>query len=372
MRRVSVVAAFGVAAIVFLACRSVVPEDRPGVVGRTLRSWEDADRTRWDSTGKRPLETAIWYPAEAGAKQSASHLGPPGIPFFHLGWVALDAPLAVGEERWPLVVLSHGTGGSLLGLSWLAEHLAARGYVVAAVTHHGNSIAANDVAPQGFFLWWERARDLTLVIDELERDPTFGPRIDSSRVGAAGFSLGGHSVLLLGGARIDLEAFRKWCEGPEAVVANCSPPPEALDFAPGEMDWEDPVTLASLERSDVSYLDPRIRAIYSIAPAVANAMTPSSLASMEVPVRLVVGADDTMAPANINAQHVARYAPMASLWIQQEVDHYTFLPTCGWAGRWLVEEICAEREGVPRSGVHADTSRDAGVFFARYLARSGT
>lgn len=369
MSRASLCAALGIAAIVFLGCRSTVPEDRPGVVGRTTRCWEDTERTRWDGTGNRPLETAIWYPAEASARQTTTHLGPPGVPFFQLGWVALDAALAPGEDRWPLVVLSHGTGGSLLGLSWLAEHLAARGHIVAAVTHHGNSIAANDVAAQGFFLWWERARDLTLLIDALERDPTFGPRIDSSRVGAAGFSLGGHSVILLGGARIDLEAFRAWCEGPEAVAANCSPPPEALEFSPGAMDWEAPVTVASLERSDSSYLDTRIRAIYSIAPAVANALTASSLGSIEVPVRLVVGADDTMAPADINAQYVARHAPQASLWIQPEVDHYTFLPACGWAGRWLIDEICAEREGVPRSSVHADTARDAGAFFARHLSR---
>jgi len=125
------------------------------------------------------------------------------------------------------------------------------------------------------------------------------------------------------------------------------------------LDPEDPTTAASLERSDLSYRDLRVRAVFSIAPAIGNAMTPESLSAMSVPVRVVVGKDDTMAPPRVNAQHVARYAPNATLLLLPGVDHYTFLPTCGWAGRWFLDEICAERDELPRAEVHRVVARDA-------------
>jgi predicted dienelactone hydrolase len=347
-------------------CRSAAPADRPAAVGRTTRDWQDETRTRWDGTGVRPLATTIWYPAAEGALESRSIVGFPGAPFFELGWVALDTPIAPG--RYPLVVLSHGTGGSNLDLSWLAEWLAARGSIVAAVTHHGNSIAADDLAPQGFFLWWERASDLSLIIDALQRDPDFGSRIDFDRVGAAGFSLGGHTVVLLAGARVGLAAYRAWCETEDAVPANCSPPPEALELLDTSMDPEDPTTAASLARSDFSYEDVRVRAVFSIAPAVGNAMTPASLSAIQVPVRVVVGADDTMAPPAVNAEYIVQHAKRASLLLLPDVDHYTFLPTCGWAGRWFLDEICAERAELPRAEVHRTVARDAARFFGEHLA----
>ena len=208
-----------------LGCASA-PSDRPAPVGRTVRDWSDPARTRWDGSGTRPLQTTIWYPAVPGARETATSIGPPGLPFFRFGWVAPEAPMAALPERLPVILLSHGTGGSALDLSWLAEPLAARGHLVAAVTHHGNSIAADDLAPQGFYLWWERARDLTQILERLERDSAFGDRLDLGRVGAAGFSLGGHTVVLLGGARVDLAAFRARCEEPDALASSCQPPPE--------------------------------------------------------------------------------------------------------------------------------------------------
>jgi predicted dienelactone hydrolase len=48
---------------------------------------------------------------------------------------------------------------------------------------------------QGFTLWWERAKDLSTVLDDVLADPDFGPHIDRRRIGAAGFSLGGYTVI---------------------------------------------------------------------------------------------------------------------------------------------------------------------------------
>jgi len=57
-------------------------------------------------------------------------------------------------------------------------------------------------------LWWERARDLSAVIDGMLSDPTFMPRIDRQRIGAAGFSLGGYTMIAIAQGRHFAGAFR--------------------------------------------------------------------------------------------------------------------------------------------------------------------
>ena len=74
-------------------------------------------------------------------------------------------------------------------MAWLARALAARGYIVAAPNHPGNN--ALEYTAEGFLVWWERARDLTTVVDTLLGDSELASRIEATRIGAAGFSLGG-------------------------------------------------------------------------------------------------------------------------------------------------------------------------------------
>ena len=50
-----------------------------------------------------------------------------------------------------------------------------------------------------------------MLIDKLLADPRFGPRIDATRIGAAGFSLGGYTVLALAGARLSRDQWERFC-----------------------------------------------------------------------------------------------------------------------------------------------------------------
>ena len=80
-------------------------------------------------------------------------------------------------------------------------------YVAAAVNHPGNNpIDSYTVA--GFTLWWERARDLSAVIDGMLADPTLMTWIDAELIGAAGFSLGGYTMIAIAQGRHFAGAFR--------------------------------------------------------------------------------------------------------------------------------------------------------------------
>ncbi|MGA8620449.1 MAG: hypothetical protein WB660_18235 [Candidatus Sulfotelmatobacter sp.] len=90
--------------------------------------------------------------------------GDPAHPFASAEKAARDAKVAISPAKFPLILLSHGTGGSALMMAWLGTALAAHGYIAAAVNHPGNN-ALEPYTIQGFTLGWERAVDLSKVLD---------------------------------------------------------------------------------------------------------------------------------------------------------------------------------------------------------------
>ncbi|HIF96430.1 MAG TPA: peptidase [Myxococcales bacterium] len=350
------------------ACDAPSPQ-RETRVGYIEREWTDPNRAAWNGATDWPISAAIWYPAAADAIEAPFVIGPPGLPFLLRGWVARDAPPARAAKALPLILLSHGTGGSRSDLYWLAERLVQDGYVVAAVTHHGNSIQSDDLTAQGFFLFWERALEMTALLDHVLKDDVFGPRIDRTRIGAAGFSLGGNTMALLAGGRLDIEAYYESCQGPEADAADCEPPPES-PFTVADLETlieNNARVRASIESANNDWREERIRAVYAIAPAVLAALSQSGAAQIEIPLRIAVGDKDTMAPLATNAQPFSESAPEAELWILSGVDHYTFLGPCGWAGKLVLGEICAESPQLPRNQTLERVAADASAFFGRTL-----
>lgn len=106
----------------------------------------------------------------------------------------------------PVVLFSHGLGGSCQNNPYLGKHWSARGYVVVFVQHPGSdesvwrgqrpaqiAIAMKQAASaQNFML---RAADIPAVLDQLERwnaqsDHALHHRLDLSRVGMSGHSFG--------------------------------------------------------------------------------------------------------------------------------------------------------------------------------------
>src|SRR5262245_39010455 len=186
---------------------------------------------------------------------SDHHIGPAAAPLFTLGRWADEAPIL--QEQFPLIVSSHGTGGSAQIMAWLARDLASRGYIVAAVNHPGNN-ALEPYTAEGFLLWWERARDLTAVIDLTLADAAIGPRVDRNRIGAIGFSLGGYTVLELAGGRTDPALLRAFCASSGA--ADCADPPEFPNLFTrwAELHADSSEFRERVAQAGRSYRDPRV------------------------------------------------------------------------------------------------------------------
>jgi len=352
-----------IAAILSLTACSMAPE-RENSVGRKIRHFLDSERQSWVGDGPRPLSATIWYPASQNSVESRWSIG-----VFHAGWSALNADAVATPKKLPLIILSHGTGGAALQVSWLAETLASNGFLVMAVNHHGNTAAEDVYLPQGFTLWWERTLDISSSLDQLLSDPKFGPRVDTSRIGVAGFSLGGYTVLSAAGAITSLEQRSKFCaDRPDNPV--CTLPPEA-GFSLAELNSlieADPEFKQSMVRSGEDYSDKRIKAVYSIAPVQGPVFTSESLASISIPVRIIVGAKDKQAIPEFNAEAIASAIPDSKLEILQDVAHYTFLARCSLKGKLFVRELCVDPKGVNRGDVHSRVGADALDFFTKSLS----
>src|SRR5580704_2284895 len=294
-------------------------------VGVMTRQFNPPEPYEWRGAKTHALVTDIWYPADAAAVEQMQWIGSPDAPFAKGAKAARDAALIAGSDKFPLILLSHGIGGSSAMMAWFGGALASHGYIAAAVNHPGNN-ALEDYTLPGAVFWGQRAHDLSALLDVLLADSTFGPRIDSKRVGAAGFSLGGLTVIELAGGIAEFSRYQDFCKSPKAD-GMCT---DTIEY-PGllakvtSLAKSDPAIQAAFVENSRSHRDPRIRAIFAMAPALGLAFDPASLAKISVPAQIVAGAVDSVVPLETSAKFFATSIPHAQLTIYQAVGHYTFL-----------------------------------------------
>ncbi|MCC6681742.1 MAG: acetylhydrolase, partial [Phycisphaeraceae bacterium] len=93
--------------------------------------------------------------------------------------VKIYKPIA-SEKPWPVVILSHGLGGSREALTYLGEHWASHGYFCVVLQHAGSDEALfrklplregieNLKAAMTFEQLQQRCRDVSFAIDELTK-----------------------------------------------------------------------------------------------------------------------------------------------------------------------------------------------------------
>jgi predicted dienelactone hydrolase len=364
------IVSFALALALVLATPAAFADTPRAPVGTVIRPIIPDGAYNWRGAKTHALVTQIWYPADHAAVETPQGIGPPAQPLFSAGKAARNAALAPAPSLLPLIMLSHGTGGSAAMMAWLGTALAAHGYIAVAVNHPGNN-GLEDYTGQGFLSWWERAHDLTTVLDKILADPMFAARVDRKRIAAAGFSLGGYTMIEIAGGLTDRAAYAAFCRSPRAD-GMCKPPPE---FDSGlfdrngdeELAKRDPDFAASLRRSGESYRDPRIRAVFAMAPALGPAFPAAGLRKVAIPVAIVAGSVDSQVPPATSASYFAANIPHASLTILPGVDHYVFLGECSDAGRKARPPLCADGPGVDRAAVHAKAIQLALDFFAANL-----
>lgn len=347
--------------LIQFAAVDVARADSVFKVGVTTRDYFPSEPYDWRSAKARVLRAMIWYPASADAREASQWVGPPILPFFSAGNAALDAAPAAGAQ-YPLVLLSHGNGGTASGLAWLGTALAAHGFIVVAVNHPGNN-ATEDTTVDGFSLFWLRTVDLNAVTSAVLGDKTFGSMIDPERIGAAGHSFGGYTVIAAAGGIADPALLEAFCRSPAA---------DALCKQSGASDMRnkrlallssDPDFRRRYSEASKSYRNERIRAVFAMAPGPGPVFTQDSLAKVSIPVAMVIGSDDEVTPPASGAESLAKAIPHATLRIFPHGGHFVFLNACTTVGRLIMRVPCGDPNGTDRQGVHAEAIKIALDFF---------
>ncbi len=120
-----------------------------------------------------------------------------------------------GNGPFPVIIFSHGLGGSREGYEYLSEHWAARGYVCVHLQHTGSDTTVwRDAINEGRNAAMRKAvgdirnsvnrpQDVSFAIDELERlnvgKSRWHGRLDLNRIGVAGHSYGAFTALAVAG-----------------------------------------------------------------------------------------------------------------------------------------------------------------------------
>jgi predicted dienelactone hydrolase len=173
-----------VLSLVALICVSLAaaaaPESgraEPNKVSTRLATWHDADR-------ERNVPVKLYLPKQA-------------------------------EGRWPIVLFSHGLGGSREAANYLGRYWAGHGYAAVFLQHRGSdrSVWANTPRPQRLAAMKRamrnprnaiaRVRDVHFAIDRLielnEEDDVLRGRLNTDRIAIAGHSFGAWTALAVAG-----------------------------------------------------------------------------------------------------------------------------------------------------------------------------
>lgn len=104
------------------------------------------------------------------------------------------------DERYPLVILAHGSSAHGLFDVGHAHSLASHGYIVAVITYGDDRTAIPD--DPSYHVGFLRPLLTKAVLDSILESETFGPHIDIDNIGISGHSFGGFTALAMTGGLI--------------------------------------------------------------------------------------------------------------------------------------------------------------------------
>jgi predicted dienelactone hydrolase len=235
----------------------------------------------------RKLTVEVWYPAQLTRAQEqlvrydevlgmSSDPKRPLIPFTFLGRANRDATPRQTTGGYPLVIVSHGYVGSRYLMTYLTEHLASQGYIVAAIAHTESTFS--DAGGFASTLL-NRAKDIKFVLDRMttlgnSREHWLSKLVNTNNTAVIGYSMGGYGALNVGGAGYSdgaVEFFKTMAQGSDALK-----------------------TLAASNGEYQKSFDPRVKAIVAFAPwgMERGVWDGKGLSGLRVPTLFIAGSQD--------------------------------------------------------------------------------
>ncbi len=291
----------------------------------------------------RTMQVAVWYPAGEGKTELFAD-----NPVFHGGEVRRNAKPLSGKH--PIVLLSHGMGGTYLSLNWLASGLAEKGAIVISVNHPNGWFKDRQV--DKMFNHWTRVEDLQVALDNVLVDAELKDTVNRDRIYAAGFSFGGWTALSIGGATASPTGSLAYCKAAGDRSHNCTDL-QTFGLSPAN---------TGVPQWTASHKDARIKAVVALDPGLTWDMTANNVRNLEQKSLLVIGlgtggdqhyATDTSAKGS----NFDGLVPLSKKLVIAPATHFTAMPICKPEGEAILAEekddpVCTDPAGTDRQAKH--------------------
>ena len=287
------------------------------------------------------LKGAIWMPCAKA---------PESVPLGSLAVTGVAALPGIKDcpikgTKLPLIVFSHGRGGWFGQQHDLNEALADAGFIVAAISHPGDSFG-DDAQRDSLSVWLSRPQEIMHLIDFMVDEWTGRAAIDPDRIGFFGFSRGGYTGTVLAGVDPDFQRVAQYCTQQNTFC-------EQVRNGEFPRSWPH---------------DTRIKAAVFADAAHTVGFTKANLASIKIPLQVW---RSELGGNGVDPQGTARVT--AALPGNPEVHtvpaaHFAFLAPCSAELAAAVPRICADTpDDFDRAAFHRTFDAEVVRFFTEEL-----
>lgn len=290
-----------------------------------------------DGARNRPMLIDWWYPVASQPVEEYNY-------GFGRGRVVESGRVLPGQ--YPLLLLSHGAMGSARNYSWIGEALARSGFLVAGISHYGESyvFGPKTIDPTAVVRMWERPLDVSAALSHIVAVSPFGAYVDKHRIAFIGHSSGGATALSLAGFRYDSRLIDEYCQSEAASV----------DRGCGYGEMTTPEVQESIDsHSGENYADARIGAFVAIDPAVGPGFYQAPQLGPQRTLMIAASVDNDFLPFSQHAGRVAGLVQGAeTYWFDEGEGHFVYLDQCELDIEANGVPLCEDRIGVVRGDVH--------------------
>ncbi len=293
------------------------------------------------------IRLGIWYPSDTPVRTQ------------DLGAFTFEVAKggAVRGTDLPLIIISHGTGGSRLTHYDTAIALADAGYVVAAPSHPGDNYKDQSRATDIM----ARAGHVSAVIDYMLQAWSQRSTLAPSRIGMFGHSSGGFTTLVSIGGNPNLALVAEHCKT------------HVSDYACALVSKQPPDVNVPRRVARASLHDARIGAAVIAAPALGFTFDRAALRDVRIPIQLWRAEDDILLPHPWYDEAVRTALPalpaLPDYHVVATAGHFDFLAPCSEQLASIAPPICTSKKGFDRVAFHRRFNGQVAAFFNRTLRK---